>query len=140
LIGGQKLSITVKQIQNIFNNLDNGENEKFFEHVADNVCWKVMGTHPLAGTYSSKQDFLAHTFARLNKILKEGVVLKVTGIIVQDDTAAVELETHSSALNGMPFNNRYCWIVKFKNEIIVEVHAYLDSALVQKVIDENEAS
>ena len=134
------MSITVKQVQNIFNNLDNGENEKFFEHVADDVCWKVMGTHPLAGTYSSKQDFLAHTFARLNKILKEGVVLKVTGIIVQNDTAAVELETHSAALNGMPFNNRYCWIVKFKNEIIVEVRAYLDSALVQKVIDENEAS
>ena len=140
MIGGQKLSITVKQVQNIFNNLDNGENEKFFEHVADDVCWKVMGTHPLAGTYSSKQDFLAHTFARLNRILKEGVVLKVIGIIVQNDTAAVELETHSSALNGMPFNNRYCWIVKFKNEIIVEVRAYLDSALVQKVIDENEAS
>ena len=130
--------ITVKQVQKIFNNLDAGENEKFFEHVADDVCWKVMGTHPLAGTYNNKQDFLEHTFVRLNKILKEGVVLKVTGIIVQDDTAAVELETHSKGLNGMPFNNRYCWIVKFKDKAIVEVRAYLDSALVQKVIEENE--
>ncbi len=133
------MPITVKQVQNIFNNIDKGENEKFFEHVADDVCWKVMGTHPLAGTYHSKQDFLTHTFMRLNKILKKGVILKVKGIIVQNDTAAVELESYSISLSGMPFNNTYCWVVKFKNEIIVEVRAYLDSALVQKVIDENEA-
>ncbi|MEN6293689.1 MAG: hypothetical protein ABFC34_01225 [Methanobacterium sp.] len=77
------MPITVKRVQNIFNHIDNGENEKFFEHVADDVLWKVMGTHPLAGTYHSKQAFLTHTFARLNKILKEGVILKVNGIIVQ---------------------------------------------------------
>lgn len=38
----------------------------------------------------------------------------------------------------MPFNNTYCWVVRFKNDVIVEVRAYLDSALVQNVIDENE--
>lgn len=112
--------------------------KKFFEYVADDVCWKVMGTHPLAGTYKSKQDFLTHTFVRLNKILKDGVILKVTNTLVQNDTAAVELESYSTSLNGIPFNNKYCWIIKFKNEIIIEVHAYLDSALVQKAIAENE--
>ena len=43
---------------------------EFFKYVADDVQWRVMGTHPLAGTYKSKQDFLEHTFHRLNKILK----------------------------------------------------------------------
>jgi ketosteroid isomerase-like protein len=134
------MTITSDQVENIFNYIDNGENEKFFEHVADDVCWKVMGTHPLAGTYHSKKDFLAHTFIRLNKILKEGVVLKVTNIIVQGDIAAVEMESFSTAVNGLPFNNTYCWVVKFKNNIIIEVRAYVDSALVQKIIDENETS
>ncbi len=132
------MPIAANEIKIIFNYLNNGENEKFFEHVADNVCWKVMGTHPLAGMYHSKQDFLSHTFQRLNKILKEGVVLKVTNIITQGDIAAVELESSSIAVNGMPFNNTYCWVVRFENDIIVEVRAYVDSALVQKVIDENE--
>jgi hypothetical protein len=53
-----------------------GENEKFFEHVADDICWIVREIHPLAGTYKSKQDFLSRTFQQLNKILKEGVYLK----------------------------------------------------------------
>jgi uncharacterized protein len=134
------MTVTSNQVENIFNYIDNGENEKFFEHVADDVCWKVMGTHPLAGIYHSRQDFLTHTFIRLNKILKEGVVLKVINIIVQGNIAAVEMESFSTTLNGKPFNNTYCWIVEFKNDIIIEVRAYVDSALVQKVIDENETS
>jgi len=28
------------------------------------------------------------------------------------------------------FNNTYCWVVKFENDIIIEVRAYVDSALV----------
>ena len=132
------MPITSNHVEAIFDYINEGENEKFFEHVADDVCWKVMGTHPLAGTYHSKQDFLVHTFVRLNKILKDGVILKVTNIIVQGNKAAVELESYSTAINGMYFNNTYCGVVKFEKDIIVEVRAYVDSALVQKVIDENE--
>lgn len=36
-----------------------------------------MGTHPLAGVYNSKADFLKHTFERLDKVLKGGVLIKI---------------------------------------------------------------
>jgi ketosteroid isomerase-like protein len=67
------------------------------------------------------------------------VVLRVTNILVEGDGAAVEMESLSTALNGKPFDNRYCWIVHFSDETIVEVRAYLDSALVQRLIEENES-
>jgi ketosteroid isomerase-like protein len=51
-----------------------------------------------------------------------------------------EMESLSTALNGKPFNNTYCWIVRFENETVVEVRAYVDSALVQRVLDENETN
>jgi uncharacterized protein len=126
--------------QESLRHLENGKSGAFFEHVADDVNWTVMGTHPLAGTYHTKADFLAHTFARLDKILKQGVVLRVSHILVDGDSAAVELESLSTALNGKPFDNRYCWVVHFSNGTIVEVRAYLDSTLVQRLIDENEPS
>ena len=66
--------------------------------------------------------------------------MRVTHILVDSDSAAVEMESLSSALNGKPFDNRYCWIVRFSEGTIVEVKAYLDSALVQRLIDENEPS
>jgi ketosteroid isomerase-like protein len=132
------MTVQASYVRNLFTNLENGNSDAFFEHVADDVNWTVMGTHPLAGNYYTKDDFLTHTFARLNKILKEGVILRVTNILVDGDSAAVEMESLSTALNGKPFDNRYCWIVYFSNGTIVEVRAYLDSALVQRLIDDNE--
>ena len=132
------MTIQAHYVRSLFANLENGRPEAFFNHVAQDVKWTVMGTHPLAGTYHTKENFLAHTFARLDKLLKEGVVLRVSNLLVDGDTAAVELESLSTALNGKPFDNRYCWIARFSNGTIVEVRAYLDSALVEQLIDENE--
>src|SRR5215213_7060346 len=134
------MTVQADYVESLFANLENGKSDAFFEHVADDVHWTVMGTHPLAGTYRTKADFLAHTFARLEKILKEGVLLRVTDVLVEGDGAAVEMESLSTALTGKPFDNRYCWIVRFSEGTIVEVRAYLDSALVRRLIEENESS
>jgi ketosteroid isomerase-like protein len=131
-------SITEEQVAALFAYLESGNADAFFQHVADNVNWTVMGTHPLAGTYHNKQEFIAHTFKRLNTVLKDGVLLRVTHILVSGNIAAVELEALSTALDGVPFRNRYCWICRFDHRQIVEVRAYLDSALVQKLLIDNE--
>ena len=130
---------STEQVRELFAHLESGEADAFFIHVADDVEWTVMGTHPLAGAYHSKAEFRASTFARLNKVLREGVLLRVTHLIVQGESAVVELEALSTALNGVPFANRYCWVCRFAGETIVEVRAYLDSALVARLLAENEA-
>jgi uncharacterized protein len=131
-------SITTEHVRSLFSSLESGNPEEFFRHVALDVAWTVMGTHPLAGTYHHRDVFIQKTFSRLNRVLKDGVRLRVTNIITASDMAVVELEALSTALNGIPFRNRYCWICRFDQGKIVEVRAYLDSALVQKLLDENE--
>lgn len=40
---------------------------------------------------------------------------------------------------GLDFDNRYTWVLKFNHERkIVQVHAYLDSELVKRALEENE--
>jgi ketosteroid isomerase-like protein len=131
-------TLTVEAVRDLFARLETGDADAFFARVADDVSWTVMGTHPLAGKYHSKADFRAATFARLNRILREGVLLRVTHMIVQSEWAVVELEALSTALNGEPFANRYCWVCRFAGETIVEVRAYLDSALVAHLLQANE--
>ena len=98
-----------------------------------------MGTHPLAGVYNSKADFLKHTFERLARIIKGGsVIMKIDHIYVSGDTAIVEMTSTSVALNGRPYAQKFCWITRFADGLIVQVRAYLDSVLVQQLIDENE--
>jgi ketosteroid isomerase-like protein len=77
----------------------------------DDVDWIVEGTHPLAGHYHSKAEFLEHTFENMEKVLPRGAELYVEHVLVSGDWAVVEL--------------------------IVEVRAYLDCALVARLFEEN---
>jgi hypothetical protein len=129
--------LSTAYVHGIFRNLESGDGEGFFDHVADDVDWIVEGTHPLAGHYHSKAEFFTHTFAKLAKVLPQGTQLHVEHALVSGDWAVVELRSDATAKNGLRFDNRYCRVCRFANGTVVEVRAYLDSALVARLFDEN---
>ena len=134
---GVTQELSTAYVREIFKNLESGDGKAFFDHVLDGVDWTVEGTHPLAGHYHSKTEFLAHTFDKLNKVLPKGAELYVEHILVSGNSAVVELHSKATAKNGFKFDNRYCWICRFVNGTIVEVRAYLDSVLVARLFEEN---
>ena len=129
--------ITEDYVRKIFEGLEHGDGAGFFDHVDDKVDWIVEGTHPLAGHYKSKSDFIAGTFAKLGKVLPNGAQLVVEHLLVKDDQAVVELHSLAMAKNGLRFDNRYCWVVHFAGGTIDRVRAYLDSAMVARLFEEN---
>jgi ketosteroid isomerase-like protein len=131
------MAVQANFVRKIFSGLEHGDGAAFFEHVADDVDWIVMGTHPLAGHYKSKSDFIAGTFAKLGKVLPDGAQLHVEHLLVAGDQAVVELHSEATAKNGMRFDNRYCWVVYFRDNLIVRVRAYLDSTMVSRLFDQN---
>jgi ketosteroid isomerase-like protein len=135
--GETQMAITHERVREIFKGLESGEGAAFFQHVAENVDWTVMGTHPLAGHYLSKETFIEGTFAKLGQVLPHGAQLHTENVIVEGDQAVVELNSLATARNGMRFDNRYCWVVSFADGLIVRVRAYLDSAIVARLFEEN---
>jgi hypothetical protein len=131
------MDISAERVRKIFEGLETGDGSAFFQHVAEDVDWTVMGTHPLAGHYSSKKAFIEGTFAKLGRVLPQGAELHVEHLLVKDDEAVVELHSLATAKNGMRFDNYYCWVVYFKDEVIVKVRAYLDSEMVTRLFAEN---
>jgi len=131
------MEITTDSVREIFKGLENGDGAAFFEHVADNVDWIVEGTHPLAGHYLSKKAFIEGTFTKLSQVLPNGAQLHVEDLLVKDNEAVVELHSLATAKNGLRFDNRYCWVVYFRDGVIVRVRAYLDSAMVARLFEEN---
>ena len=115
----------------------------FFDRVADDVSWTVEGTHPLAGHYASKQDFTGATFDRLGPLMRDGVRLEVVALHVAGEITVAELHATSTTLDGAPFDNDYCWVCRFDaadpGARIVQVRAYLDSAMVAWTVTRNEA-
>jgi hypothetical protein len=53
------------QITKIFDTLSNGDFDGFFMHVAEDVNWTLMGTHPLAGQYHNRTIFIVDALERL---------------------------------------------------------------------------
>jgi len=131
------MEITSDSVREIFKGLENGDGGAFFEHVADNVDWIVEGTHPLAGHYLSKKAFIEGTFTKLSQVLPNGAQLHMEDLLVKDNEAVVELHSLATAKNGLRFDNRYCWVVYFRDGVIVRVRAYLDSAMVARLFEEN---
>src|SRR6202044_3505440 len=131
------MSVTVEYVREIFKGLEEGDGASFFDHVDDKVNWIVEGTHPLAGHYYSKAAFIEGTFAKLSKVLPRGAQLHVEYLLVSGDNAVVELHSLATAKNGLRFDNRYCWVCRFAGAEIAQVRAYLDSALVARLFQEN---
>ena len=107
---------------------------KFFERVSERVSWTVMGTHPLAGSYTSKQAFFDSTLAILGPLMRDALHLEVRNLYVAGDYTIAELQAIATTAEGVPFDNRYCWVCRFDGDLIVEVRAYLDSAMVAYVV------
>ncbi|KAJ7808895.1 hypothetical protein B0H14DRAFT_1508476 [Mycena olivaceomarginata] len=100
-----------------------------------------MGHHPLAGHYTSKEAFVRATLARLAAIMREPLRLVLENVVGggHEDQAVVELRAIAVCKNELDFNDRYAWVLKFNRERkIVRVHAYLDSELVKRALEENE--
>jgi uncharacterized protein len=131
------MAVSEAYVREVFRGLEHGNGAEFFDHVDDNVDWIVEGTHPLAGHYHSKNDFISGTFAKLDKVLPGGTELVLENLLVKDDQAVVELHSLATAKNGFRFDNRYCWIVHFDGETIDRVRAYLDSMMVVRLFEEN---
>jgi hypothetical protein len=62
----------------------------------------VMGHHPLAGHYTSKEGFVRATFARLAAIMREPLRLVLENVVGggHEDQAVVELRAMAVCKNG----------------------------------------
>jgi uncharacterized protein len=117
---------------------DSATQSEFWARVSDDVEWTVLGTHPLAGSYHSKDEFLHSTFARLAGVLAGGVKLEVKHLYIDGDVTIAELHSVSKTNEGANFTNDYCWVCRFGGDLIIDVRAYLDSMMVAYTILHNE--
>jgi uncharacterized protein len=106
-----------------------------------------MSYTTLGGTYSSVNDFRAATMGRLGKIMDKSAplhirVINIIGGGTGENWATVEMEGTARCKNGMDYNQRYVWCTRWDgdgdNAKIVQVRAYLDTSLVDRVIESNE--
>jgi len=61
---------------------------------------------------------------------------KVQNVMVCGDWATVEVRGRGMTKGGLEYDHELCWIVRYEEGVIVEARAYMDSALLEKIIAE----
>ncbi|KAF2161821.1 hypothetical protein M409DRAFT_69615 [Zasmidium cellare ATCC 36951] len=128
-----------EEIQDLCSSLGTADASPFFNRVAPDVVWDVMGTSQISGRYTSLDDWKKGAYNVAQGFVKEHLTLTVVNVVGgAQEWAVVELEADAVCKNGMKYPQRYAWVMRFNESgIIVQVRAYLDSLLLENAITSN---
>lgn len=110
---------------------------EFFDHVADDVQWRLFGHHPLAGDYRGKSEFMPATIDTVRPLLRDrSLHFAIRGLYSAGSTVTVEMDGVATALDGIPYDPFYVWICWFAQDTdtITRAHAYIDTSVVTDIL------
>jgi uncharacterized protein len=94
-------------------------------YLADDVRWNILGENTIIG----KAEVL-----EVSKMLQleSFPIITIKNIVADGDFVVIESTGKATTKNGEPYNQFYCDIFKFREEKLIEVTTYLDTALSNK--------
>src|SRR5262249_735989 len=122
-----------KLIQDAFTAWANGDGMAFFNLLADNATWTVMGNCPISGTYVGRQRLFEAQLKPQREKLAGPPKPTVINLIAEGDTVVVQWAGQGTTKIGQPYNNNYCYVVQIENGRIIRGTAYLDTELVRSI-------
>ena len=117
-----------------------GDGMAIFNLLADDVVWTVIGSTAVSGTYRSRQAFIDGAVTAIGSRIDGMVAPEIVDILAVDDTIVLRWDGKGHMRDGVPYENRYSWTMRFQDGKVVEGTAYLDTALVDRLMalpDEN---
>ena len=122
-----------KLIQDAFAAWANGDGMAFFNLLADNATWTVMGSCPISGTYGGRQRLIEDALQPQRAKLAGPPTPAVINLIAEGDTVVIQWVGKGMTKSGQPYNNSYCYVVQVENGRIIRGTAYLDTELVRSI-------
>jgi hypothetical protein len=122
-----------KLIQDAFAGWARGDTGAFFNLLADDVRWTVIGSTPVSRTYASRDAFVEGAAKPLTAKLAGPIVPTVRDIIADGDKVVLQWDGRSSGKNGTIYHQTYCWVMRMEGGKVREGTAYLDTELITQI-------
>ena len=122
-----------KLIQDAFAAWAQGDGMAFFNLLAYNATWTVLGNCPISGTYVGRQQLIEKALKPQRAKLAGPPTPTVINLIAEGDTVVIQWTGKGTTKDGRPYNNSYCYVVQIENGRIMHGTAYLDTALVRSI-------
>ena len=118
-----------------FGALIDGDVDKMMSHATDDLCWTLMGSTPLSGTYRGKEAVMRDFLGAAGEVIdfEAGVGLDIEEIIAAGDRVIVRAQGKMQGKHG-PYNNQYCHVMRIRDGKVAETLEYVDTALVETAL------
>jgi uncharacterized protein len=123
-----------KLVQDAFTEWGRGNGDAFFNLLAVNVRWTVIGSTKVSGTYYSREVFLEKGVSPFMDKLAEPIVPTVRDIIAQDDKVVVQWEGRAFGKNDRIYYKTYCYVLRLRDGKIQEGTSYLDTEQIARLL------
>jgi uncharacterized protein len=98
-----------------------------FELLAPDVEWTIVGSSPLAKTYTSKQEFISAVIDPFNARMSKPLVPAVRGIYADGDMVIILFDAEATVKDGKPYRNTYTWYLQMTDAKVVKAIAFFDN-------------
>ena len=118
-------------VQEFFNLLSSGSEKYLDFYNNESVIW-TAGENAIGGS-RSKSEVVGFAKSVLDSF-PEGITFNVVNLVAENDYVAAEVEGSAMHVSGKPYNNKYHFLLKIKDNKILELKEYMDTQLAVKVL------
>ena len=118
-------------VQEFFNLLSSGSDKYLDFYNDESVIW-TAGENAIGGS-RSKSEVVGFAKNVLDSY-PEGITFNVVNLVAENDYVAAEVEGSAMHVSGKPYNNKYHFLLKLKDNEILELKEYMDTQLAAKVL------
>lgn len=90
----------------------------------------TMGTTAISGQRTKAQALQAA--ALVSQLFPGGLPTVINSMIAEGDRVAVEAESFATHVSGKPYNNKYLFLMRYRDGKLIEMIEYLDTELAAK--------
>jgi len=112
---------------------DQGDSAPFFDIIAEDVVWTVIGTTPVSGVYRSKRALVDRAFGPLLERLEGPLTTRLIDVAAEGAKVFLRFQSTGAARTGQQYNQVYCFAMVMREGRIVEIVAYLDTELLARI-------
>ena len=123
-----------RRVEEFFTLSNAGETDACFALFSDDLVWTDMGTSRFAGTYRGKHAVMTQLLGPLFASLEGGITMEIEDMIGEGDKVVVQARGSAKTRDGQEYNNVYCQVFTLRDNKIIEVVEYCDTALIQQVL------
>ncbi len=117
----------------IFDGLAQRDGTLVWEALAEDAVWTGPGDNDWAGPFRGKAAIRDQLIRPLRARIGSPRSIP-DRIIVDGDWAAVQFHGDNETEDGLRYDNRYVFILRFRDGLIVEITEYMDTEMAMRVL------